>query len=307
MRRALFIMLFSICSCSSCATVHAPEVIEIMAHEQYASLNGDEQDVIEDILDKALESNRKEYYFKKLILLLDTTTNPLAVTRKLNNERIQRSVEESKRERREIAQKGKKDLEEYMNEEELYEQRENLKWKGYRPYPDGSYFYVSHNSFIDILVHIRVRVHGNSRLVEKILSLEDAVEKHLRIPGFSVNLVFVGNERNDVFEVNVDPSRWAGSHNWSGGYKTLAHELMHLMGLPDEYDRIESHAGNKNMSRIQRLLHFRAQMDNEVPADARYGIMCYSSYKPLERHVCAAVGLGADCVQHRMEEFHLEE
>ncbi|KKK78067.1 hypothetical protein LCGC14_2847290, partial [marine sediment metagenome] len=199
------------------------------------------------------------------------------------------------------------DLEDYMNEEELYEQREDLKWMSYRIDSNSPYFYVSHEDFTDIFVHIRVRIHGEYKLVKKILSFEDAIEKHLHVPGFSVNLVFVGNKRDDVFEVDADPSKWVTSHNWSGGYKTLAHELMHLMGLPDEYDRIESHANNRNMDREQRLLQFKTQMNDEVPIDSKDGIMCYNFRKPLERHVCVAVGLGADCIQHRMELFHSDK
>jgi hypothetical protein len=282
-------------------------VKKIRAHAQYEDLSGNELDIIYDIMEKALESNRKEYYFQKLTLLLDTTTNPTSIIQTLNNARIDRSVEESKKKRREIAKKSKQDLEEYMNSEELYELRKDLVWLGYRPESDGTLFYVSYEDNTDILVNIRVRLRGNYKLIEKILSFEDAIEKHLYVEGFSVNLVFVGYKDEDVFDVNVNPNRWTTSNNWSGGYKALAHELMHLMGLLDEYDRIEYHANNKNASRIQRLFQFRTQMSDEVPSDSKNGIMCSNWLKPLERHVCAAVGLSEKCVEQRMKAFHPDE
>ena len=45
-------------------------------------------------------------------------------------------------------------------------------------------------------------------------------------------------------------------------------------------------------------------MDDEVPADSIDGIMYNHNFKPLERHVCASVGLSVECVRARMKAFH---
>jgi len=306
-----WVLLSAILIGMSCATVVPIEVKTIRDHRRYEKLTGTEKDLVEEIMNKALKNNkRKDYYFSKLTLLLSTVTNPLKITTKKHIEEINRSVEESKKERREIAKKSNRDLEEYLTQEEFYENmRKRDDWKGYKPESGSPHFYIADEDPLDILVNIRVRLSGKIEMVKKIILLEDAIEKHLYVEGFSVNLVFVGHSETseDIFDVDVDPSHWPTSHNWSGEHRALAHELLHLMGLPDEYHRIEAHAGNKNMSLLQRLYQFRAQMDEELPSDAKQGIMCYYWKKPLERHVCTAVGLGDDCVKARMEAFHSEE
>ena len=121
-----------------------------------------------------------------------------------------------------------------------------------------------------------------------------------------VNSSYKNNANNDIFDVNVDLGKWPMSNNWAGGYKTLAHELLHLMGLPDEYNRIETHSGNKYLSVETRLELFLDQLGEDLPLDSVNGIMCYTFAKPLERHVCAAVGLGKYCINERMATFHKE-
>jgi len=301
-----FVIVILVTFSCTCATTN-PDAIEIKAHATYKSLSNDDADLIDDIIAKALKSERKDYYFSRLRILLDTPTNHPRITAQRNKQEIERSVKETKKERREIAKESERDLEEYMEQEEFYESMVERHWKGYKPEWGGPYFYVVDEDPLDILVHIQVRLRGTPEMIEKILVLEDAIEKHLYVEGFSVNLVFAAHSGDDVFDVDVDPSSWATSYNWSGGHKALAHELLHLMGLPDEYDRLEIHHNNRNMSISQRLRQFYAQMDEELPPDATQGIMCYHGLKPLERHVCASVGLGEECVKARMKAFHSED
>lgn len=290
---------------SCCATTVAQEVLLIRAHDKYAELTSAEEYLVEEIMDRALDSDRKEYYFQKLTLLLDTDTLPAYNTTELNRRSMNRSVKEVQAKRRAIVNESEGGLEEYLKREELYENEIERNWKGYRPEFVGPFFYIVDDNPLDILVHIKVRLHGDFNIVSKVLLLEDAIEKHLALEGFSVNLVFVGYSggAEDVFDVKVNPGEWTTSHNWSGSYQALAHELMHLMGLPDEYDRIESHADNKHMSRLQRLYQFRRQMIDNIPADAKDGIMCYHIKKPLHRHVCMVVDLGEECVIARKKAF----
>lgn len=288
-------ILFNLTSCKS----QVPDVVLIRQHEAYKALDFRSKIVVEVIMRKAISSSRQKYYFKKLNLLLNTKTNPVTQTAQNNMNYIKRSINLSKQARNFVLRKTNRSLEEYLNKEELYEISKLRNWRVYQPEFFGPFFYVSDEDVNDILIHIQIHVKGNFEAIDRILSLEDAIEKHLSRPGYSVNLVLVGMKDDDVFTVSADLNKWPSSYNWSGGYMALAHELMHLMGLPDEYDKIESHAGNKNVSITQRLYQFLAQMDEELPADAQFGIMCYHSLKPLERHICASIGRGRECVKAR--------
>ena len=297
----VFLVLFL-----SCATTIPPEIRTIRAHPNYNKLTDAESELLDEIMNMAMASKRKDYYFSKLNLMLGVDKAPAKNVVIKRTKEMQKSVDETKKERRRIVEAEKIDIEDYLNQEEIYENLRERKWKGYRPDVNSPYFYVADEDPLDLLVHIRVRVNGSIEMIEKILLLEDAIEKHLYVEGFSVNLVFVGHSEDsgDIFDVKADPSRWPTSHNWSSGHKALAHELMHLMGLKDEYDRIEAHADNAHMSILQRLYQFKMQMEDELPSDAKQGIMCYCNLKPLERHVCEAVGLGEKCVNARLKAFH---
>lgn len=292
-------IIFCVAIISNSCAATGVDVNIIRAHKQYAMLSDTEHRLVERIMSKATHSENRAYYFTMLKLLLDTETVPKDAVSDMNTKRLEASVQYAKEERRAIAHQAETDIEEYLSLEETYEMEVQRNWDEYCPNWFGPCFYVVDNDPTDILIHVQVHLIGEVDLIEQILSLEDSIEKHLSVPGFNVNLVFVGRTGTDVFDVTVDPSQWATSENWTGSHYALAHELMHLMGLPDEYDRIENHAGNKFMEREQRLWQFLVQMDEVLPPDAQDGIMCYSSRRPLERQVCAAVGLGKECVEAR--------
>lgn len=276
----------------------------IRTHSVYKTLDKESVHLIESIIKEANKRERKDYYFKKLKELLDTPEQPSVANNIMNEQKVMQSFREVKMERKYISYHGI-NLSEYLNIEELYELNSPYIWRRYCPSWNKPCFYVTSQNVNDILVHINVKIKGNDNVIKRIVDMEDAIEKHISKPGFSVNLVLVNNlKTKDVFEVEADMTSWPTNYNWSGGYKILAHELMHLMGLPDEYDRIESHANNKNMAIKQRLYQFKLQMDDNIPVDAKDGIMCHHWLKPLERHVCFAVGLGKDCVKKRTKNFN---
>ena len=256
-------------------------------------------------MQKAILDKRKDYYFAKLKALLNTQTVAPQNIKEMNLDRISKSLQEIKEKKQAIIEAVGDDMDEYLNKEEIYESSKQREWQKYCPgkFGNAACFYVSTEDPTDILVHIQVHLSGDIELIKEELSMEDSIEKHLSIPGFNVNLVFVGHKGKDVFEVNLDPGGWPTNENWSGGYTTSAHELMHLMGLDDEYDRIEQHAENRYMPIDDRLWWFLVQMDNTVLEDAKYGIMYSGRNPPLQRHVCTAVGLNEDCVKARKAKF----
>jgi len=283
----------------SCAGVIAPEVVKIKSHPVYDTLSETELEVIDNIMVLALLSDKKTYYFNKLDQLLNTETVPDSGVALLNKASLYRSLEENENKLSDIV-----NLHEYLNREENYEMSCDRWWKKHYPLNSNSHFLVSAENDLDILVNISVRLYGDQELIPQVIMLEDAIEKHLARPGFSVNLILTDDEDYDAdFVVKVDANEWTTSYNWVGSDQALGHELMHLMGLNDEYDRIESHATNRFMDRLQRLYQFQIQMVSEIPEDAEFGIMMFHNKKPLNRHICFAVGFGIECVEHRIKNY----
>jgi len=278
----------------------------IKKHPVYSKLDKEDRTKINMILNEISGDKKEDYYLDKLKLLLNTPT-------KINNEsnsnrndiEINRSIKFAKEKTNHMSPEIVKD---YINFEEEYEVSEPCDWEIYQPNNTGSFLYVCKDDPINLKVKISVHLLGLKENTEKIKLLEDAIEKHLNIAGFSVNLIFTDREDVDVFSVNTEPEQWTTSYNWTGDYQGLAHELLHLMGLEDEYDSIEVHAGNQSFSVKNRLRYFWNQLSNPVVyADAEEGIMYISYYKPLERHVCKAVGLPIKkCVKDRKHVIKME-
>lgn len=270
-----------------------------------SSLPPETQRILDKIIKKIEGDKNREYYISKLNLLLSTQTRSRENTRDYNITRINRDIKETKKKYAKIIRKhGKHRLDSIIYREEKYESEKHREWKKYRS--DGNkYFYASYDSYIDILVHINVSLDGSHKSIKHILFLEDEIEKHLNINGFSVNIEFVpyNSDDEDVYNVNVNQNKWTTAHNWSGDYQGMAHELLHLLGLDDEYNRIEAHAGNRNMSTHDRLIQFYIQLHEKMIPGAEKGIMCYSNYRPLHRHVCEVIREGSDCVRVREEYF----
>lgn len=137
----------------------------------------------------------------------------------------------------------------------------------------------------------RVRVHLSGALAGDVAKLEDAIEKHVNRPGFTVDLQLVDQPGPDVYEVNTDPTKWAEADNWVGNANTLGHELMHLLGLDDEYD-YRSHATNAAMTMEERLHWLKVEAGRApAPADAWQGIMTDQNNPVLDRQVRAVAQL----------------
>jgi hypothetical protein len=270
--------------------------------KKYSGLNKPEIRLVEKIVKKILKSDRKEYYYGKLQELLNTpATDPLYLE-KVQKLWAEESIKASKNIRRNIIGKVRSDLEEYINIEEFYEATKGISnWKKYSPYNKKPYYYIINNDPLDILVHIKVHLVGSLENIKNIMLLEDAIEKHLHVKGFSVNLIFISelDIDDDTFMISVDPGKWGTTHNWTGDYNGIGHELMHLMGQHDEYDIIEVHADNPCLSIQYRLEIFLENIGKILPHDAENGIMGNTRKKPLHRHVCSAVGLGNECVKIR--------
>ncbi|MEK7704513.1 MAG: hypothetical protein AAB426_06095 [Myxococcota bacterium] len=155
----------------------------------------------------------------------------------------------------------------------------------------GEYLRIDRSDESNLRVKVKVFLRGARPVVAQVKALEDAIEKHVRIPGFVVDLELVDQPGRDVYEVDANPDEWPSNYNWVGTAEQLGHELFHLMGLDDEY-RGESQAENAYLPMEARLEYLLWALRNGPPhADAERGIMFACENKPLPRQARAAVGL----------------
>jgi hypothetical protein len=279
-------------------------MLSIRAHNRYPLLSGSERSLVEQIMVKAEHSNRRGYYFTKLKLLLDTPTVPPDNTKALNVSQIDNGLKRIHEYKAKLLQDGGVEaLESFLSRQRTYEITKQHEWHRYCPNTSNHCYYISTKDPLDLLVHVFVHLTGDVDLITKELEMVPFIERHLSIPGFNVVLDLVGYSGKDVFDVDINPNLWATNGNWSAGLEASAHELMHLFGLPDAYDRIEGHAGNKYLDIETRLVVFLMQMDDVVLPDADQSIMSNRYKHPLQRDVCAAVGLGKDCVKMREAKY----
>lgn len=137
----------------------------------------------------------------------------------------------------------------------------------------GKTFCVDRRNVRNIVVLAKVKLEGPPEHVQYVKDIEDLVENRCARPGYTVNLCFVDRVGPDIFNVNVDLGSHPVSSRWSGFPKKdvpeiLAHELHHLLGLPDRYDYLElSSAGTLNVS--TRLYWIGVQLQKDIARGSR--------------------------------------
>jgi len=121
------------------------------------------------------------------------------------------------------------------------------------------------------------------------VTVEQGIERAAaRVGGYILDLEFVNFDARDVFTIQVDVAGHPASDNVIGGAEVLAHEVHHLLNLPDRYDYIEAHAENKSMTIHDRLHLFRRQMTRGIGDPLRpYSMMSGSGHPHLtDEDVC---------------------
>jgi hypothetical protein len=168
---------------------------------------------------------------------------------------------------------------------------------------DGKTYRVDATRLDAIVVKVKVKltfVHCEY-MKQKIPLLEDAIEKAASARGYDVDLTFSKRSGPDVFEVEVDDRVWPNQANWADGAEVLAHELCHVLGLDDRYDRIEAHADNRNMSHAERLYWFREELRKRPDPRGDYSKLGDHAQPLLSEDVCAIVqDASAACLEARI-------
>ena len=259
-----------------------------------------ERVLVREITKQAQHSQRKDYYLAKLQALLNTPEATPDQTKKMIVEHTEDGVIKAAKLTIQGAEQAGESVTSYTTREERYESTKLRHWTKQHPHFWGPYYWVAKDDPKDLLVHLKVRLVGDPKQIDSIVAVEDNTEKHLGVPGFSVNIEYVAVDGSDVFTIGADPTKWPSSVNWGGGnHLVYSHELGHTMGLDDEYDLIESHAQNPYISIQERLSLFLYGMLHPRPTDADQGIMSDPRKQLLPRHICAAVELGKDCIKVR--------
>ncbi|HEY9132673.1 MAG TPA: DUF4157 domain-containing protein [Dyella sp.] len=176
--------------------------------------------------------------------------------------------------------------------------------------PGGELFEIDKRDVANIAVKVKVHLiragKGTKDDVERVKSMEDAIEKRSATLGYSVDLDFVEKSGPDVFDVKVDTSQWTVSDNWVGDDAAMAHELHHRLGLEeDRYNYIEAHATNEKMHVADRIHWFLMELNKKVDNNPN-SIMNDNVHSPLDDDVCRVAGKKSKvdldaCVQQRTD------
>ncbi|MEO5564509.1 MAG: DUF4157 domain-containing protein [Chitinophagaceae bacterium] len=165
-------------------------------------------------------------------------------------------------------------------------------------------FTVDRTDVKNIRVHIKIKLNGPKKDVEKIKGLEDAIERNswMSTKGYFLDIEFVDKSGKDVFEIDVEFCKWPNSGDWASDPMVLSHEVHHALGLPDRYNYIESHSDNDQMNVASRLEWFEEEMNKKTPNNPR-SKMATNENALLNDDVCwIAFDPGADrdkCIEDR--------
>lgn len=269
---------------------------ELRAHPAYKALSAAGKKRADEILAFAEKSSNGAYYLGKLKLLLNTPNAKVEAATERGKSEVAASVKAAKDKNdteglswgQRIVARIKRRLVE--GEEEVIATDPSRHYETLKS--QGATFQIDRRDPKNIVARVKVHVEASADMVSQLRTLEDSIEKHVRIQGFTVDLIFVDKPGPDVYSVKADPAGWTTSRNWVGRHDALAHEMLHLLGLDDEYDYIESHAANAFMDTDTRLYWFTVEMKRKRPEDGARGIMSYHGQKMLDRHACEVAQLG---------------
>lgn len=281
---------------------------EILREPVYQNLKQESKDRVRRILDKALgrppgfAKGQRYYYLQKLKLAITTPFDGVDTGNedygcspendRVNREKVDKALVEEKR---------------YWDglfadvDEKFVASGTNTTTRVGRK---NKKFTVDRTDVNNIRVKIKVKLIGVAADVEKIKKLEDAIERAVSIStkGYHLDIVFVDNTGDDVFEFTVKFCVWPNAANWASPPDTLSHEVHHALGLGDRYDYIESHAGNRKMNVASRLQWFEEEMNKTAPNNP-HSKMATNTNPLLNDDVCAvAFDPGAErdkCIAER--------
>jgi hypothetical protein len=251
----------------------------------------------DDIIKKAKDRDECLYYIKYLRTLFSTEEEPPGEIGDQFKKTLSEGAANEKTRLDTDRGKADKDIEENA--------KPDIKTTGKKIKSDkhGKYYYVDSTDVNNIYVMAQVKLKGKKEFTDQVKQMEDGIEKAASIQGYTVNLIFTDKTGNDVFETDVDPTRWPTSGNWVRGVDTLAHELHHMLNLPDRYNYIEDHSGNKKMYIADRIHWFTEEFNRTEDPNRKNSFMGEGDLV-MPEDVCKVVHpkdavAEADCIEKR--------
>jgi uncharacterized protein YcfJ/uncharacterized short protein YbdD (DUF466 family) len=270
---------------------------QIRQHPVYRALASRARAIADDIMAVARRRDNCLYYAEKLKLLLDTPEAPPAVsgqpapqgsTLERNRKRVGQAVTQER------ARLATPEAQREIGRQEQIADDPARTWTQRRG-RNNKIFYVDNSDPNHIVVRIKIRLLSAGGVtteedINNLILLEDAIERVAETHGYTMDVIFTDRDGPDVFTFTVNFDSWPTAANPVGNARTLAHEIHHLMGLPDRYDYIESHSANPNMAIPTRLHWFREQMNRQPDPEGRASLMG-SGNTMLDDDVCRVSGL----------------
>lgn len=316
------------CADAKHEAIYDAKIAEIKALDEYTSLDADDMAKADTIMIEGRAKADCLYYAKKLKVLFTTPEKGTEeVVEKQRKETAAAVTAEETRLKTPEAQQKLEVEEEATKDPEPEPEPPVEEGKAPPPAPapkkgardwtphqtrfgDGIYKVDARdlaNIYVKVKINLVPRGSGTWDDVNKIKSLEDAIEKHASRRGFVLNIEFV-NPTNDpdfkkddeTVEIAANP-KWPDATNWGGDARTCAHELYHVLNFKlDRYDYIEHHAKNKQMIIPDRLHWFLEQMHKPAGFDKPESLMGESGQYPIEEDICTIAQLDVKtCVEAR--------
>jgi len=287
-------------------------ISEIRGWETYRDLEATDKERAENIFSEARGRDNALYYAQKLHLLFkvpspaNLTDAERAQVEQEQTERNRERIEDSLEEETKLAsqpgyQKG-------VEEAASRARYKTKKWQTRQG--DGATYRVDASDYDNIVVQVKLHLvpaKGSQTTqadIDKMtrpvraesaeptdpeVTVEQGIERAAAIVGgYILDLQFVTFDGPDVFTIDVDVAGHPTSGNIIGGAEVLAHEVHHLLHLPDRYDYIEAHAERETMSIPYRLSLFQRQMTRGIRDPLNpYSMMSGSGHPHLtDEDVC---------------------
>jgi hypothetical protein len=249
------------------------KIIRIM--RTYKALSAADKQVVETIIHNARRSaTLRDYYVSWLGRLLSTEDAPKEDTAAANDAVRAQAVQEAQARQAKLEQANLVDAGYALLErarEESAAADDSRVWTTLLGGVDATnkqkLYRVDRSDLRNIVIQIKVHLRGTAGVIHDVETLEDDIEKHAQVPGYTIDLVFVHptgdpdtHDEPDVFELTTNDQAWTNQTTWAAGTESLTHELHHLLSLDDRYDYIEDHSMNRSMRMTERLYWFSVQM-----------------------------------------------